>query len=526
MIHRMLAQGSVLFRESGISGRLFTTFSYFSSSSNTETIIMKNQITQLLIVLAVLSALNSQQSNAFAQGSLTPPGPPAPIMKTLEQIEPRIPISAVPYSITNPGSYYLTSNLSVGVGEDAIGIFTGGVTLDLRGFTIFSTAYPANGAGVALHSVAMIHILNGNIAGNVTIVSNSYAGAGFSYGIYVSAGCSDVNVTGVSVSGVGFNAIDLTTGNASLVESCTVNVASGIGIEADTVENSVALGCGSSGIIATSANNCYGTTTGSGYGVEAGTAISCYGSSSENDGIHAVGTAENCYGATASSGDSGLYAYTAQNCYGNSTGSGYGIFSTTATGCYGNSSAGTGLFAQESAENCYGSSSTGTGLSANSAANCYGTSGGSGVGLNANSIAQSCYGSSSAGNGLTTYSAENCFGSTLASGFGVGTGLTASLAENCEGSSVGGVGLLVYNLALNCTGGCEGSDYGINAPYMATGCFGSSGTGIGLKTQIANGCFGQNGNNSAVGLQATDANFSFGIGNPTVSVSGNKYNMP
>lgn len=489
-------------------------------------IIMKHQIKQLLISSVVLSALNSQQSIAFAQGSLTPSGPPAPIMKTLEQIEPRTPISSAPYSITIPGSYYLTSNLTVNVGEDAIGIFTNGVTLDLRGFTISSTASPAGGAGIALHDVAMIHILDGNIAGNVTVISNSYFGGGFSYGVYVSAGCNAVRVTSISVSEVGFDAINLTAGNASVVEACTVNVAGGIGIEADSVANSVAIACGSSGIIATTANNSYGVTTGSGYGVEAGTVNNCYGSSLGNDGIHAVGTAENCYGTTSSSGDSGLYAYSAQNCYGNATGAGYGIFSTTATGCYGSSSTGTGLYAQNNVENCYGYSAAGTGLIANSAIICYGYSGGSGIGLQANEIAQSCYGSSSAGNGLTAYDAENCLGSSSASGFGVGTGLTASLAENCEGSSVGGVGLQVYNLALNCTGGCEGSDYGINAPYMATGCAGTSGTGIGLKTQIANGCFGQNNNNSAAGLQATDANFSFGIGNPTVSISGNQYNMP
>ena len=47
----------------------------------------------------------------FAQGSLTPPGAPGSVMKTLSQIEPRTAITNLPLVITKPGSYYLTSNL-------------------------------------------------------------------------------------------------------------------------------------------------------------------------------------------------------------------------------------------------------------------------------------------------------------------------------------------------------------------------------------------------------------------------------
>jgi len=70
----------------------------------------------------------------FGQGSLTPPGIPAPTMKTLDQVEPRIPISSAPYTISQSGSYYLTANLtSSGHG---IVVATSGVTIDLMGFTI------------------------------------------------------------------------------------------------------------------------------------------------------------------------------------------------------------------------------------------------------------------------------------------------------------------------------------------------------------------------------------------------------
>jgi hypothetical protein len=73
--------------------------------------------------------------SAFGQGSLSPPtGAPAPTMKTLQQVEPRTPISSAPYTISQPGSYYLTTNLTSG--EHGIIIATNGVTLDLMGFTI------------------------------------------------------------------------------------------------------------------------------------------------------------------------------------------------------------------------------------------------------------------------------------------------------------------------------------------------------------------------------------------------------
>jgi hypothetical protein len=41
-------------------------------------------------------------------GPLDPPGPPA---STQPVVEPRTPISSIPYTISAPGSYFLTKNL-------------------------------------------------------------------------------------------------------------------------------------------------------------------------------------------------------------------------------------------------------------------------------------------------------------------------------------------------------------------------------------------------------------------------------
>ena len=62
---------------------------------------------------------------AFAAGPLTPPGPPAPTMKSLDEVEPRIPLTqdttpgdaTAVFKITQSGSYYLTKNLEVPAGK-------------------------------------------------------------------------------------------------------------------------------------------------------------------------------------------------------------------------------------------------------------------------------------------------------------------------------------------------------------------------------------------------------------------------
>jgi len=137
----------------------------------------------LSVALVIVCGQLLAGANGFAQGPLTPQGVPTPSMKSLDQIEARTPISSAPFTISVSGSYYLTKNLSVSSGN-AISITANGVTLDLNGFTISSTAASAAGYGILLNSALRDStILNGHIRGGVTESGGSYGGSGSGYGI-------------------------------------------------------------------------------------------------------------------------------------------------------------------------------------------------------------------------------------------------------------------------------------------------------------------------------------------------------
>ena len=154
-----------------------------------------NRIIKNLAAFALLATINLQLSTAFAQGSLTPPGAPAPTMKSLDEIyakigtsDPRTPIatnttpgdSGNSFIISQPGSYYLTTNL-VGVSsKNGISIAANNVTLDLNGFALLGVSGSQNG----------INFPSGQT--NVTVRNGTVSGWG-SYGVN-NASSSSANV--------------------------------------------------------------------------------------------------------------------------------------------------------------------------------------------------------------------------------------------------------------------------------------------------------------------------------------------
>jgi hypothetical protein len=378
--------------------------------------------TKNLILIALLT-FSFKPMALRAQGSLTPPGPPGPTMMTLSQVEPRTPITntASLVTISQPGSYYLTANITVTSGN-AININTNGVTLDLNGFTISSTAASANGYGILLNGgLRNITLVTGVIQSGVTNNgSGVYGGGGFTYGINFSGNPPvNVRVSGISISGCQFHGIFLENGDSTIVESCTVRTMGGTGIYASTIKNCSAIDCGNTAIIGDQVSDCRGQSTGGSDGIIANyTAQNCYGTSSSGYGLYAGETALNCYGTSSS--NYGLFANeTALNCYGYCGGSGTGLDTATAQNCVGSGSV-YGVVA-DTAENCAGFSGTGTGLDAYVVLNCYGYCGGSGYGIYASLSATGCYGYSSSGTGLFAFIANVCHGEN-----GSGTSISTS----------------------------------------------------------------------------------------------------
>ena len=93
-------------------------------------------------------------------GDLEPTAPPVSTMKTLDEVEPRIPIhkSDLPLTITESGSYYLVEDANCL--STAITVEADNVTIDLMGYSLIGHG---TGFGIYLNARINVEIRNGTV---------------------------------------------------------------------------------------------------------------------------------------------------------------------------------------------------------------------------------------------------------------------------------------------------------------------------------------------------------------------------
>jgi hypothetical protein len=245
---------------------------------------MKTKLLITGLALLALSTLNPQLSTAFAQGSLTPPGAPAPTMKSADQIysklDPRTPISTAPYTITNSGSYYLTTNLTVSSLGDGIDINANNVTLDLNGFAI--QGMPGSGSGIDFDNPT-----------NITVRNGSISGFGF-FGVQGGHG-NNVVLERLNVSACGEGGISV-IGTAVVRDcNCCSNSVSGI-----SVGSGIVSGCSAQN------NSGSGISVWNGTVVTGGTVSGCFLAVNKGAGIYVGGNGSDVIGNTCIGNGTGI----------------------------------------------------------------------------------------------------------------------------------------------------------------------------------------------------------------------------
>jgi hypothetical protein len=259
--------------------------------------------------LSVLALTLLFASALLHAGPLTPPvGPVAPTLKTLAEVEPRIAINATNtpgdndaspslFKITQPGSYYLTGNITGSSAEHGIEIVASNVTLDLRGFEVRGVAGSLNGIRVE-GTRSGITVTDGSVTnwGGLGVrLIDPISGDGEQHRV------ERVNLVGNAGGGVA-------VGDGSIVRHCLVrNCGGSEGIRARgtaIIESCVLIGNSGSGIdvgVASTVTNCtVSETTGSGIiAADDSTVTGCISKDNGGGGI-IVGTGGTVRASTAS----------------------------------------------------------------------------------------------------------------------------------------------------------------------------------------------------------------------------------
>jgi parallel beta-helix repeat protein len=258
---------------------------------------------------------------------LTPPGAPGPVMKSLDQVEPRTDVLTLPtgtvarFAITTAGSYYLSSNIVGSAGQPLIEIDASDVTLDLRGFSLIGNGAFRGITANTTSGVQRIRVANGSIVGctygidftllgvasNVVVEDVRLAGFGGAGGDGISAG-DGLTVRRCTIAGfyAPGGACGIIGSNRCVVEDCVVDRTGSYAIyvlSGSLIRNTVATACGFFGgnmaiaagsgstvVDCTASGNYDGITAGAGSSI-----IHCVARGNSGRGISSYhGVIENC----------------------------------------------------------------------------------------------------------------------------------------------------------------------------------------------------------------------------------------
>lgn len=223
-------------------------------------------------------------------GNLDPPGPPAPTMKTLVEVEPRILISneTTPgdsdsvFKISQPGSYYLGGNVAGVAGKHGIEIAADDVTLDINGFALIGVAGSLNGVVAAEFPTTRTDLM----------IRNGTVAAWGGHGIHVEIGFN-VQIEDVRAARNTGNGILLESGSGNTVTHCAASSNGLSGIDAginSTVSLCTVVLNGQNGIVASNGGSVTDCTANqnSGDGIQVGTRCRVVGNHCVQNGLNAA----------------------------------------------------------------------------------------------------------------------------------------------------------------------------------------------------------------------------------------------
>jgi len=233
----------------------------------------------------------------------------------LQCVDPRIAINATNtpgdadslFKIREPGSYYLTGNITGVVGKHGIEIAANGVTLDLNGFDLRGVAGSLDGVSVTVAGLRNIAVVNGSIrswgdegvdlvtvtATNCRVAELLASGNGGN-GISVGTGCTVSNCSAYQNTSNGiFANIGCTVSNCSAYQNTGNGIATSFG---STVSNCSAYNNTGTGIISGTGgtvSNCsaYNNT---GIGINTGNGCTVSNCSANENSSNGIATSIGC----------------------------------------------------------------------------------------------------------------------------------------------------------------------------------------------------------------------------------------